>query len=115
MEGSEKTFPPPPLDAPLEALLDEYAPLAPAPLCPEILVYQARDLYELWAAAEKLVGGVLGPPFWAVPWPAGVAIARVLLDAPVWARGRRVLDVGVGGGVVAIAAAKAGAAGVVGA
>jgi predicted nicotinamide N-methyase len=105
----EKTFPPPPDDAPLEALLDEYAPLAPAPLCPEILVYQARDLYELWAAAEKLAGGVLGPPFWAVPWPAGVAIARVLLDAPVWARGRRVLDVGVGGGVVAIAAAMVGA------
>jgi predicted nicotinamide N-methyase len=107
--------PPPPDDAALEALLDEYAPLAAAPLCPEIQVYQARDLYELWGAAEKLVGGVVQPPFWAVPWPAGLAIARVLLDAPVWARARRCLDVGVGGGVVAIAAAKAGAASSVGA
>ncbi len=38
-----------------------------------------------------------------------------MLDAPVWARGRRCLDVGVGGGVVAVAAAKAGAATSVGA
>jgi predicted nicotinamide N-methyase len=109
------TFPPPPDDRALEKLLDDYAPLGPAPLCPEVQVYQARDLYELWGAAENLVSGVVSPPFWAVPWPAGLAIARVLLDSPVWARGRRCLDVGVGGGVVAIAAAKAGAATSVGA
>src|SRR5579883_774390 len=108
------SFPPPPPDSVLERLLYEHAPLAPAPLVPEIQVYQARDLYDLWGAAEKLVGGVLSPPFWAVPWPAGVAIARVLLDAPVWARARRCLDVGVGGGVVAIAAAKVGASSSVG-
>ena len=106
---------PPPDEATLEKLLDAYAPLGPAPLCPEVRVYQARDLYELWDAAERLVGGVVQPPFWAVPWPAGLAIARVLLDAPVWARARKCLDVGVGGGVVAIAAAKAGAASSVGA
>jgi len=111
----DPTAPPPPEDHDLEALLDAHAPFGPAPLCPEVSVFQARDLYELWGAAEKLVGGILGPPFWAVPWPAGLAIARVILDAPVWARGRRVLDVGVGGGVVAIAAAKAGASHVVGA
>jgi predicted nicotinamide N-methyase len=102
-------FPPPPDDDALERLLGRFAPLGPAPLCPELLVYQAPDLYALWGAAEELVGAVVSPPFWATPWPAGVAIARVLLDAPVWARGRRCLDVGVGGGVVAIAAAKAGA------
>jgi predicted nicotinamide N-methyase len=106
--------PAPPDDAALEALLDAHAPFAPAPLCPEVSVFQARDLYDLWEAAEKLAGGVLAPPFWAVPWPAGLAIARVLLDSPVWTRGRRVLDVGVGGGVVAIAAARAGAAKVTG-
>lgn len=111
----DPTAPPPPDDRTLEALLDEHAPFGPAPLCPEVSVFQARHLYELWSAAEKTVGGILGPPFWTVPWPAGLAIARVLLDAPVWARGRRVLDVGVGGGVVAIAAAKAGASHVVGA
>jgi predicted nicotinamide N-methyase len=104
----------PPDDRVLEALLDAHAPFGPTPLCPEIGVFQAHDLYELWEAAEEVGGGILGPPFWAVPWPAGLAIARVLLDAPVWARGRRVLDVGVGGGVVAIAAAKAGASDVVG-
>ncbi|MBI3724922.1 50S ribosomal protein L11 methyltransferase, partial [bacterium] len=106
--------PPPPPDNALEALLREHAPLAPAPLCPEVRVFQAPDLYALWSAAEKVAGGVLPPPFWAVPWPAGLAIARVLLDAPVWARERRVLEVGVGGGVVAIAAALAGASSTVG-
>jgi predicted nicotinamide N-methyase len=105
---------PPEDDRALEALLDEYAPFGAAPLCPEIRVFQVKNLYELWSAAEKLGGGILGPPFWAVPWPAGLAIARTILDAPVWARDRRVLDVGVGGGVVAIAAAKAGAKHVVG-
>ncbi|MEZ0230514.1 MAG: methyltransferase [Planctomycetota bacterium] len=109
MEG-----PPPPDEAALEKLLDELAPLAPAPLCPEVRVFQAPDLYALWAKAEELVGAVVNPPFWAVPWPAGLAIARVLLDSPVWARARRCLDVGVGGGVVALAAAKAGASRVVG-
>jgi len=113
--SDETAWPPPPDEATLEKLLDAYAPLQPAPLCPEILLYQARDLYELWDAAEKEVGAIVSPPFWAVPWPAGLAIARVLLDAPVWARRRRCLDVGVGGGVVAIAAAKAGAARSVGA
>ncbi len=104
MEG-----PPPPDEAVLEALLDKYAPLAPAPLCPELRVFHAPDLYALWRAAEDLVGAVVNPPYWGVPWPAGLAIARVLLDAPVWARGRRCLEVGVGGGVVALAAARAGA------
>ncbi len=40
----------------------------------------------------------------------GLALARHVLDAPEAVRGRRVLDLGCGSGLVALAAARAGAA-----
>ncbi|MEJ2184693.1 MAG: methyltransferase domain-containing protein [Gemmatimonadota bacterium] len=100
-------------DADFEALLDRHAPLAPAPLCPEIRVFQARDLTEVWEAADRLAGEPTESPFWAYAWPAGAALARVVLDRPALVRGLHVLDIGAGGGVAALAAAKAGAARVV--
>ena len=50
------------------------------------------------------------PPYWAFAWAGGQALARYLLDNPALVAGRRVLDLGSGSGLVAIAAAKAGAA-----
>lgn len=50
------------------------------------------------------------PPYWAFPWAGGTALARYILDTPATVAGRRVLDIGTGGGIVAIAAAIAGAA-----
>jgi predicted nicotinamide N-methyase len=97
----------------LEALLDRYAPFGPAPLVPEISVFYGRSLIQIWEAAERLAGQVLPAPFWAYPWAAGIAIARVVLDHADWVRGLRVLDFGCGGGVAALAAARAGAAEVV--
>jgi predicted nicotinamide N-methyase len=55
----------------------------------------------------------LSPPFWGVPWPGGQALARYLLDHPELVSGRSILDFGSGSGLVAIAAAKAGAASVI--
>jgi predicted nicotinamide N-methyase len=49
------------------------------------------------------------PPYWAIPWVGGQALARYLLAHPERVVGRRVLDVGTGGGICAIAAALAGA------
>jgi predicted nicotinamide N-methyase len=93
----------------LEDLLDLHAPLAPVPLCPEIRAFAARSLVEIWEEAEKRAGRTLPPPFWAFPWPAGIALARVVLDRPEIVRGRTVIDVGCGGGVSSLACAKAGA------
>jgi predicted nicotinamide N-methyase len=66
---------------------------------------------ELWEAAaladERLP---VPPPYWAWPWAGGQALARYVLDTPDVVRGRWVLDVGAGGGIVAIAAELAGAA-----
>lgn len=96
-----------------ERLLDRHAPLAPAPLCPEVRVFQARDLMEVWEAVDRLAGEPTPSPFWAYAWPAGAALARVVLDRPELVQGLQVLDIGAGGGVAALAAAKAGAARVV--
>ncbi len=103
----------PPPDEALAQLLDRYAPFTPAPLVPEISVFYGRSLIEVWEAAEALAGSALPAPFWAYPWAAGLAIARVVLDHPDWVANRRVLDFGCGGGVAALAAARAGAADVV--
>lgn len=65
-------------------------------------------LWDLWQQT-----GRDGPPFWAFPWAGGQALARYVLDNPGTVRGRRVLDVASGSGLVAIAAAKAEAASVV--
>jgi predicted nicotinamide N-methyase len=97
----------------LARVLDSCAPLRAAPLTPELRCYHARSLVEVWETAEREAGTVLPAPFWAYPWAAGAALARVLLDEPERVRGRRVLDIGAGGGITSIAAARAGAARVV--
>jgi predicted nicotinamide N-methyase len=98
-----------PSHAALAELLDRYTDFRPAPLAPEIRVFHARGLVEIWEAAERLAGRTLPPPYWAYPWPGGAALARVVLDRPAWIAGRRVLDLGAGGGVASLAAARAGA------
>jgi len=83
--------------------------LAPVPLVPEISVHQATELTPLWHATAADLRGWDESPFWAFPWAGGQALARLLLDSPSTVRGLSVLDFGTGGGVVAIAAARAGA------
>ena len=52
-------------------------------------------------------------PYWVFCWASGLAMAQWLLAEPTRVRGKRVLDFGSGSGVVAIAAALAGAAEVI--
>ncbi len=85
--------------------------LGPVPLVPEIVLHQADDPISLWQRTEAAAGRTgLDPPFWAFAWAGGQALARYLLDHPEKARGRRVIDMASGSGLVAIAAARAGAA-----
>ncbi len=48
-------------------------------------------------------------PYWVFCWASGLAMARWLLAHPEVVKGKTVLDFGAGSGVVAIAAAMAGA------
>jgi predicted nicotinamide N-methyase len=79
--------------------------LVPTPNVPELLLHQADDMHGLWQEV-----GTEAPPFWAFAWLGGQALARHVLDHPELVRGRRVLDLATGSGIVALAAARAGAA-----
>jgi predicted nicotinamide N-methyase len=80
------------------------------PLLPEIRLHQAGDPISMWQQTEQAAGrDDLDPPFWAFPWAGGQALARYLLDHPRAVLGLRVIDVASGSGLVAIAAARAGA------
>ncbi len=84
--------------------------LAPSHV-PELKLHLADDAVALWELTEEQLGELgLAPPFWAFAWAGGQALARYLLDHPEIVRGRRVLDVASGSGLVAIAAMQAGAA-----
>lgn len=87
--------------------------LLPVPHAPEIRLHVAEEATVLWQRTEDELGAMgLPPPFWAFAWAGGQALARYVLDHPDLVRGRRVLDVASGSGLVAIAAAMAGAAAV---
>lgn len=108
---------PGPRTRPLEEWLDFVrgrTAVEPVPLVPEILLHQATEMTALWHATSAELAGWDDSPFWAFPWAGGQALARYLLDHPAEVAGRRVLDFGTGSGLVAIAAAMAGAAHVVG-
>ena len=82
-------------------------------LVPEIRLHLATEVTPIWQATEEtLARGAVPPPYWAFAWAGGQALARYLLDHPEAVAGRAVLDFGAGSGLVAIAAAKAGAASV---
>jgi predicted nicotinamide N-methyase len=88
--------------------------IAAPPLVPEIRLHLATEVTPIWQASEdSLARGQVPPPFWAFAWAGGQALARYLLDHPETVAGRDVLDICSGSGIVAIAAAKAGAASVV--
>ena len=82
--------------------------LAPVPLVPELVLHQADEPIALWERTEA-GRGAQPPPFWAFAWAGGQALARYVLDTPELVRGREVLDQATGSGLVAIAAARAGA------
>ena len=85
--------------------------LLAVPHAPEISLYVADEATALWSKTEEELGEMgLPPPFWAFAWAGGQALARHVLDHPDLVRGKRVLDFASGSGLVAIAAAKAGAA-----
>lgn len=88
--------------------------LLPVPLVPEIRLHLADEAVPLWTRTEDEINEIgLPPPFWAFAWAGGQALARYVLDHSDIVAGRTVIDLASGSGIVAIAAAKAGAARVI--
>lgn len=84
--------------------------LVSPPLVPEIKLHLATEVVPLWQLTEEeLAAQGIPPPYWAFAWAGGQALSRYVLDHPELACGKSVLDFGSGSGLVAIAAAKAGA------
>lgn len=64
-------------------------------------------------SAQEMQRVMDNPLYWVFCWASGQVLANFLLEQPDWVRGKRVLDFGCGSGVVAVAAALAGAAEVI--
>jgi len=80
-------------------------------LVPEIALFLATQITPIWQATEAWLEETgTEPPFWAFAWPGSAAMARHILDHPQTVAGKRVLDFAAGGGLAAIACARAGAA-----
>jgi predicted nicotinamide N-methyase len=83
---------------------------SPVAYAPEIELLVADEATGLWHMTEVELGAVcLPPPFWAFAWAGGQALARYLIDHQSLVADKWVLDFASGSGLVAIAAAKAGA------
>ena len=98
------------LDA--EAFVQANLPLVPVPSIPGISLHIAQPSSGLWRLLGHGGAGARSP-YWAYPWAGGTALASHFLAHPEVVRGRSVLDLGAGSGLVAIAAVLAGAASVI--
>ena len=93
-----------------DAFVRDNSQLLAPPLVPEIRLHLASEVLPLWHKTEEELAEIgVPPPYWAFAWAGGQALARYILDHPDMVRAKRVLDFGAGSGLVALAAAKAGA------
>jgi predicted nicotinamide N-methyase len=94
------------------AFVRAHTRLATPQYVPELRLHLADEAIPLWERTERERGDQQPPPFWAFAWAGGQALARYVLDNPDLVVDRTVFDLAAGSGLVAIAAALAGAAGV---
>lgn len=99
------------LIAPAHPELSEFIrnnlPILAVPGVPELRLHKAVPTSGLWRLAEADLD--FDNPYWAYHWGGGLALARHILNQPGLVAGRRILDLGAGSGLVAIAAMRAGA------
>ncbi|KNC86213.1 50S ribosomal protein L11 methyltransferase [Sphaeroforma arctica JP610] len=84
------------------------------PLVPEIRLRLITSDCELYRAGENELAVLrtehnIEAPFWGFAWPGGATLARYIIDNPHTVKGKRVLDIGAGCGIVALACRLAGA------
>ena len=80
------------------------------PQHPSLNLFLLNEDFPQGELSREQVASLMDTPlYWVFCWASGQVLARFLRDDPGWVKGRRVLDFGCGSGVVAIAAALAGA------
>lgn len=83
------------------------------PLTPELKLWLlSPDFHHQPYSMEESARIMDNPPYWAFCWASGQVLAHYILTNPQIVAGKQVVDFGCGSGVVAVAAALAGAAGV---
>ena len=87
------------------AFITAHLPLKQVPGRPDLALHTAVPQSGVWRLSDDGA-----PPYWAWPWAGGLALAQHLGAHPKSVAGRTVIDLGTGSGLVAIAAARAGAA-----
>jgi predicted nicotinamide N-methyase len=93
-----------------QGLIRENTRVVSPRLLPEMKLHLAQDDVPLYRMGEDELDALgIGTPYWAFAWAGGQALGRYILDNPEVVRGRKVVDFGAGSGMVAIAAALAGA------
>ena len=84
------------------------------PLCPDVSLYLISEDYPKDQLPHKEMLAIMEQPaYWSFCWASGQVLAAYMLSQTELCRGKNVLDLGAGSGVVGIAAAKAGAANVI--
>lgn len=92
------------------AFIRSHTSIMAPPLVPEVKLHLAHEAVPIWQKTEDELGKTgLPPPFWAFAWAGGQALARHVLDHPEIVRGRSIVDLASGSGLVGIAAKLAGA------
>lgn len=97
---------------PSNETLQKHVFLRPVAGCPVIQAYQTDDVFALWQAWEAETGVIQEIPFWATVWPGAIMLARQI-NHQIQVVGKTVIDLGCGGAVAGIAAARAGAKAVI--
>lgn len=88
----------------IETFIRRNLPLRPVPGLPEIVLHTAHP-----GSGLRRLPGASAAPYWAWPWAGGLVLACHFRERPERVRGRRLLDLGAGSGLVGIAAMLAGA------
>lgn len=95
-----------------EDLIRQRLDLRPASSNPELRLYLAHRSSRLGDLLDALAPEGAPAPYWAFEWGGGGALLKHLAAHPETVRGKRIVDLGAGSGIVGLAAARHGAASV---